>query len=515
MRAALPFLSLALFGVIVAAQTPPLPGDPGGANSLATDPAVPPRLASLRAHYSVSLGTADRAVTGQWMTSLAELEKSRAAAGDYEGAARARARREETLTLMGTGDGRIPVKLTVRELTSKGSGLTIGEAAASATLSSNGAFLEWDVSGDFKGWYQIMLTHAVGGRGDHTAEVTPITGPRPPLNKSDPDYKVPLAGGWACLQNVSPLSRNETVLRREIVSTGGWNAWRGVNLGRMEINGKLARLRLTVEDAAKEGVMHFRHLELIPSTLPSPGAKGAADKLALARDAFVKDFRSQALEASRKYLAGLDLLEQQAIRSKDTDALVRVRNEKQALAKSPELLAFSAADDSAGSSAAIKLDVGNSFNCTVRGEIRPDKERTALTGLRPANTATVTWRLLAFNVGSGTYQVGIKGRVPVNGGGTATLAAFGVSNAPAGPALKITIVPVVKPEARNNKPETGVEPPAAKELELEAGVLVIGKGAESLVLTVTGLTHADGSLMDLSNITLIRTGEVAPPKKTP
>ena len=511
MRVALTFLSLTLFGTMAAAQTPPT----SGASSLAIAPAVPPGLAALRAHYSVSLGTADRAVTGQWRTSLAALEKSRAVAGDYEGAARARARREETLSLMGTDDGRIPVRLTVSEITSKGSGLTIGEAAAIATLSGNGAFLEWDISGDFKGWYEVMLTHAVGGRGDHTAEVTSTTGPRPPLNKNDPDYHAPLAGGWASFQNVSTLSRNEMVLRREIVSTGGWNAWRGVNLGRLEINGRLARLRLTVEDAAKEGVMHFRHLELVPSTPPAQGMKGSADKLAQARDAFVKDFRTQALAASRKYRAGLDLLEQQATRSKDTDAVVRVRNEKDALAKSPEMLALAAVDAVAVSPAAIKLDVGNSFNCTVRGDIRPDKERTALTGLRPANTATVTWRLLAFNVGSGTYQVGIKGRVPVNGGGFATLAAFGASSAAAGPVLRITIAPVVKPDARNNKPEAGVEPPTAQALELEVGELVISKGAESLVLTVTGLTHPDGSLMDLSQITLTRTGEVLPAKTPP
>lgn len=286
-------------------------------------------------------------------------------------------------------------------------------------------------------------------------------------------------------------------------------------MGRMELNGRLARLRLTVEDPTREGVMQFRYLELVPSTPPAPGAKGAAEKLKLARDEFVKDFRSLALTANGKYRAGLDALEQQATRSKDTDTLIRVRNEKDALTNSPEALALSSPSGGSSHSGPIKLEVNNSFNCTVRGDIRPDKDRTALTMLRPAGTATVTWRLLAFNVASGVYQVEIKGRVPVNGGGTGTLAAFGAASAPAGKALGFKIDPVVKPEARGKKLESGESPPAAQRLELDAGHVVIGKGAESLTLTVTGLTHSDGSLMDLRYLTLTRTGDVPPAKPAP
>ena len=517
MRAGLTVLWFLMGWTAVGAQTlpVPLPKDLGGAGLPASGAALPPELAALRARYAVSLSTADRAVTGQWMTTMSALEKARAAAGDYEGAARMRVRREESLVLMGTDDGRMTVRLSIKEVTGKGSGLTIGETGGTATLTSNGAFLEWDVSSEFKGWYDIMLTHGVGGRGDHTAEVTPITGPRPPAEKSDSDSSPPVAGGWASIQNLSSLNRNETVLRRQIVSTGGWNAWRRVSMGRMELNGRLARLRLTVEDPTREGVMQFRYLELVPSTPPAPGAKGAAEKLKLARDEFVKDFRSLALTANGKYRAGLDALEQQATRSKDTDTLIRVRNEKDALTNSPEALALSSPSGGSSHSGPIKLEVNNSFNCTVRGDIRPDKDRTALTMLRPAGTATVTWRLLAFNVASGVYQVEIKGRVPVNGGGTGTLAAFGAASAPAGKALGFKIDPVVKPEARGKKLESGESPPAAQRLELDAGHVVIGKGAESLTLTVTGLTHSDGSLMDLRYLTLTRTGDVPPAKPAP
>ena len=103
----------------------------------------------------------------------------------------------------------------------------------------------------------------------------------------------------------------------------------------------------------------------------------------------------------------------------------------------------------------------------------------------------------------------------MTGGGTATLAAFGVSSSPAGPPLKITVDPVEKADTKSKKPGDGGEPAAARRVELEAGRLVIGKGAETLVLTVTGLTHPDGSLLDLSHLTLTRTGDVPAAKTTP
>jgi len=75
--------------------------------------------------------------------------------------------------------------------------------------------------------------------------------------------------------------------------------------------------------------------------------------------------------------------------------------------------------------------------------------------------------------------------------------------------------PVEQPDTKGKQREDAGEPAVARRVELEAGKLVIGKGAETLVLTVTGLTHPDGSLMDLSHLTLTRTGDVPAAKTTP
>jgi hypothetical protein len=112
--------------------------------------------------------------------------------------------------------------------------------------------------------------------------------------------------------------------------------------------------------------------------------------------------------------------------------------------------------------------------------------------------------------------VEIKGRVPLNGGGTATLAATGAGGAPFGKSLKVDVKPIVAPNTKPKKTESGSEVPTAENRTLQPGSVIIGKGAENLTLTVTGLTHPDsGWLMDLSQISLTRTGDAPPPGKLP
>lgn len=522
MRSRVWLIPACLFMVAAArAQQAPLPGGTPDPGSHAASSSEPPTLAILRRRYSESIAAADRAVTSQWIASLAALEKSRAAAGNYDGAERVRVRREEALSLAGSDDGRIPLRLSSSELTRKGSGLTVDEVGGTVMLRSGEAFLEWDISGDFKGWYEVRLTHGVHGSKDLSGDVQPTSGSLPPdrrSRKAPADNSTRRTGGLVSFQNVSNLKGNEATLRREIVSTGGWNAWRTVSLGKFEISGRgrIAKFRLTADEARPEGLMHFRNLELVPCAAPVPVTDGAA-RLAKAREVFEKEIRGiiTASSATTRYAARLAALESEAVKAKDFDAQVRVREEKARLAEAPEKLALATADDPVLETRPITLETTNSFKCQFRGEVRPDSSRTSLTGLRPAGTATITWRLAACNVGSGTYDVAIKGRVPVNGGGLATLAAFGPANAAAGPVLEFKVKPVVSPEGRNKKPEEGTSPPAAENRTEQPGRIVIGKGAETLTLTVTGLVHKDGSLMDIASLTLTRTGSATPAKSAP
>ncbi|HWB05651.1 MAG TPA: hypothetical protein VG796_21710 [Verrucomicrobiales bacterium] len=503
------------------AQTPAPPSPSGGpASSAAERPQTPapPALAALRARYAESIVSADCAAISQWLPALAALEKTRATAEDYEGADAVRRRAEQALAVAGTDDGRIPIRLSSRDIAGKGSGLKVDDSAGIITISSGGAFLDWEVSGEIKGWYEARLTHAVAGRKDRTAEITPFTGPLTQERrnrKSGPDDSG-AQSGWISFQNVSNLNRDELVLRREIVSTGGSHEWVTVPLGRLEIPGRLAKFRL-VNDEAGSNPLRFRSLELVPVPAPATGEDGAA-RLAKAREVFNREFRIQTQASNNHYRDSLTQQELQARRANDTDTQVRLRDEKERLAKTPEQLALGEAGESGSRNTPIVMDVAPSsasFKFSYRGDITPDSTRTGLTKLRPANSASITWKLAACHVGSGVYSVEIKGRVPLNGGGTATLAATGPGGAAFGKPLNIEVKPVVS-SSKPKKAESGSEAaPGPENRTLQAGSVAIGKGAESLTLTVTGLTHSDGWLMDLQQLTLTRTGDAPAAKTTP
>jgi len=502
---------------LAAAQTAPPPAGPG-INSQAPDGA-PPGLRELRARLAESLTVADRAATTRWMAAVMELEKARAAAGDYEGARRARDRRERALAAAGTSDGRMPVALGAKNLTNKGPGLVISETQGTVTFRNSGSFIEWDATGEFNGWYEVLLTHGVVGGTDRSGDIMPVTGPIPDsyrARQSEPGYAAPAAGGWVALQNMSSLGRTKVALRREIVSTGGWNAWRTVSLGRMELSRtRIARLRLSGEEVAREGLMHFRQLELVP--IPEPFAAAAGDgeaRLAAMRETFRRNFRSRITSSAAAYKSSLTALEQQALRSKDNDLLFRVRDEVKRLQQAPEELALSSDEALAAAPVTVALPAGHSFGTAIRGDIVFDSAKSSFTKLKPAGTASITWRLSAFNAGSGTYEVALHGVVPVTGGGSATLAAFGESSTPAGDPLRIEIKPVISPEKRQAKLASGENAPVPDKRTEEPGKLVIAKGAQTLTLTVNALTHPDGWLMDLASLTLTRTG-AAPENKTP
>ena len=497
------------------AQQPALPG----LNSQVTDPVVPPALLAAKARMADSLAVADRTVTSQWLTSLAELEKSRAVAGDYDGALRVRQRREQALLSAGTDDGRSPVVLTVGNNTRKGTGLLVADAAT-AEFRASGASIEWELTGDYRGWYEVLLTHAVMGNKDHSDEITPVVGNLPSsarkrTDSSSSSSSTPQAGGVAAFQSISGLGGSSLVLRREIVSTGGWNSYRTVSMGRIQFPSqtRLGKFRLSAEDVASPGLMHMRQLELVPVAEPAQAKEGENAELARVKEAFSREFRTRSSVSIAQYRRDLEAMEQRATRSKDIDLLARVQEELRLLTSAPEILAFSSNSEIASAPQNITLPVANSFGCQFRGETVIDSAKKFLTKLRPAGSASVTWRLPVFGVPSGVYQVSIDCRVPVSGGGTATLTPGGTGGALAGKALKVNIKPVATPARRAKKPTSSDEPLTADRRTEQPGEIVIGKNAETLTLTVDSVVHSDGWLMDLSSISLKRTGDVPDEKK--
>jgi hypothetical protein len=272
---------------------------------------------------------------------------------------------------------------------------------------------------------------------------------------------------------------------------------------------RIAKFKLTADEASGGGLMLFRELELVP-VAPPPEAHDGNAKLAKARETFVREFRVHAQPAVRNYREKLARLEELARRANDTDAVVRIREER-VLLQTPDKLALNTGADPAG--VPVTLEVNDSFNCQFSGDTALDGARSHLTKLRPAGSASVTWRLPASNVGSGTYTVQVRGRLPAKSGGTASLAARGEANKPAGTPLKVVVDPDATAESRPKRPAGAAPLPA--DAVTEAGPLVIARGAETLTLSVESLKHADGGLMDLSGITLVRTGDAPGTAGTP
>jgi hypothetical protein len=184
---------------------------------------LPPELSALRSQFHESISAGDRAVHRQFADNLNRLEKERARAGDYDAAKELRAMRESLLSSTGTADGRATHRLDTTSVSNKGSGLGTLEASG-IRFTSTGAFLEWELNAPLKGWYEIMLTHGVEGKGDSSGDVQPLTGPLPAdrrSKKANSDNPLPDWGGWVGFEKVSTLNPTNMVLLREIVSTGG------------------------------------------------------------------------------------------------------------------------------------------------------------------------------------------------------------------------------------------------------------------------------------------------------
>jgi hypothetical protein len=275
----------------------------------------------------------------------------------------------------------------------------------------------------------------------------------------------------------------------------------------MELSGNLAKFRLTAREAYRSGLMNFRSLELVPASAPLTST-GERD-LEAARKTFSNAFRQGTADANKTYR---ESLQRMAAAQKDADLLVRIRREMARLEESPEKLAFSSDEDD-GTGGNIVLRPGSGLNWKLRGEVRLDTgvPNGMFTTLRPAPTASISWRLAAWNVPSGSYSIVIKGRVPLTGGGSAELTAAGPGGV-SDKAVEVKIDPVVPPGEKGRKPEDGSSPPQAEWRTLEPVQVVIPRGSEYLTLTVSKLTHADGSLMDITSLTLTRTGDVPVPK---
>jgi hypothetical protein len=129
--------------------------------------------------------------------------------------------------------------------------------------------------------------------------------------------------------------------------------------------------------------------------------------------------------------------------------------------------------------------------------------KDVLGGLRPAGGASVLWKLRAFGVPTGSWDVKIKARVGALGGGTAELQFLGAGGVALGEPVAVEVEPVQTAEEREkNRDDEDAKVPDAESRTIDAGRMTIPKQAETLILRVSGLTHGDGTLFDLKAVEL-------------
>lgn len=477
----------------------PAPATPTAPAS--TAPATdPPALVQLRQRYQALLLEAENGPRAQWAAALEAMEKQEVIEGDFETAAKIRARRLSLQPGAAAPAARSPI--TLSPATSKpGTGIDFADSKKEvARFRRTGGLLEWDLPGQAPGTYEVRIVFAVAGGTDLNDQPDPLTDPRVPLPpKSDAPTADQGAGGVVEFRKITNLKEGGTVLRRSVRPTGGWGVTKTLSMGNVELDGKIVKFSLRAVDAKTQGVMDFHRIELVPTGPAGQGDSAGVKEFARLREVYQKQFTDQTRPIDAKYLKGLTDLEAAAIRNQDNDAVALVRLEKKKLEAS-DSDAASAADSPAGVAGNFLLPVTEKLHMMIRGEAKLTNAGDYLTRMRPAKTCEVLWKLPGLGVPSGKYKVTLEARLSSIHGGSAVLQA-GSTGGEAGPALRF--------EVKGTPPVTGkggaVDPDFSKmstPTTITLAPLVIPRGAQYLILRVESLANPNGGLFDLKSLNL-------------
>jgi len=171
-----------------------------------------PEILELRRRCAAQIAAGDVPLQTRRLAELQELETSRAASGEYEGAQRVAVVRESVLgEAAARADTRARVLLHARDVTTRGSGLRDDPATGVIFFSKKGATVEWDVRGQFSGWYEVRLRCAVKGS--------------PRTKDGDSGQEEKKAGGVVAFSRVGGLGAAAAPVVRGVEGTGGWNLY--------------------------------------------------------------------------------------------------------------------------------------------------------------------------------------------------------------------------------------------------------------------------------------------------
>jgi hypothetical protein len=473
-----------------------------GDQALAQSPGDPAALAALRSRYQKLLVEAESPARLHWLAALEELERQKAASGDFEGAAAVRAQRLSWLKEGGmrtaTAAAVQPVLLKGADAKTKSGVEAMDQKKESMRFRRNGASLEWELPGQIPGTYQVSLVCGVTGRYDQTNQPDPLRDPREPLPvRAANQYVDPAsAGGVVEFRKAGGLNEGVRVLRCSVRSTGGWTVTRSLPMGAVTLDNKSVKFSLKAVDALPAGVMDFYRLELVPDGNAAEADVQGAKELARLKEVYQKQSTDLSKAVNARYLKGLADLEISASRSGDNETLALVRQERKRL-EGAGAAAGSQPETPSGAGKHV-LPVTEKLYMLLKGEVKLTNQGDYLTRMRPAKSCEVLWKLAGLGVPSGTYAVALDYRVTAGNGGSATLFASSTGTGPS-PGLSFEVAGLKG--RQGSFPKSGA---ASKTSQGEVvGRVVIPKGSQYLTLRVDSLTDPGGSLFDLKAIGLM------------
>lgn len=481
--------------------------EPAPAAAPVTAPSTDPAgLTALRQRYQNLLAAAAKPSLARWLSALENLEKQRIAAGDFDGASRVR---EKILSLRGSqaaGSASTPTgasrgSIVLRPAQARLSpGVEFMDASRETLrFKKTGGNLEWELTNAPAGNYEVRLTFGVAGPSDENDQPDPLLNPPAAPAPGPPDAVPPspplvprtdAGGGVVEFRRLTNLAAGPTLLRRSLRSTGGWATFRTLSLGTIELDSRLARLSLRAGDCQALGLMDFRSVELAPVTrATTPGSSAYPKELARLKEVYQKQFTDLTKPVNAKYLKALADFEAQIARTRDTDTLALVRQEKKRLERG--------GDDTVQPPMTFDLPVNDSLTATIRGEARLTSQKDYLIRLRPAGGCEIIWKLTRLGIPPGTYKVQLDCRLTPETGGSALLFSMASGSSEPNTGLNISIPGTPVPV-----PQTSINP----------GNITIAKGSDHLFLRVTALEKNEGSLCDLKALHLT---PVTPPAPAP
>ncbi len=225
-------------------------------------------LDRLQTEYEKTVIAASRRLDDIHRLTLRQLERERAGNGDYETAAKVKARLESLENKAG------PPPITPPPLTHTlpaGRAQTRDGANAEGgreyvDFKKQGGKAIWDILALEKGTYEVILTYSVG---------LPRFDTTPLATTTEPPREAP--GGVILFSELSKLGgASVATLEKKVVTTGAWENYIRESIGRHDFRSTNTTIKLEAAQATTGGLLRVRQIELI-KVVPGPAAAPAAD----------------------------------------------------------------------------------------------------------------------------------------------------------------------------------------------------------------------------------------------